>query len=212
MTNPSLTPSVPLSTSKDKSCIEYKHWILPCDNAKHLCWIHYKKSKFLKIKPAFSRNLIINYWLFIIKENGHVKLWPLAYSLETHQMDVNPYTPCNVTFRNSQWEHWILFLAFDLCRPLLESYFCLLLEKGQLVSHRLVGGRKPLGDKWLLYTYGEKRCCMTSGLLNREKKELTINIWLESLLIFSDISTLYYIRATSKDFLKEINVAHIINF
>lgn len=51
MTNPSLTPSVPLSTSKDKSCIEYKHWILLCDNAKFLCWIHYKNIKISK-KPS----------------------------------------------------------------------------------------------------------------------------------------------------------------
>lgn len=48
MTNPSLTPSVPLSTSKDKSCIEYKHWILPRDNAKHLRWTHYETLRFQK--------------------------------------------------------------------------------------------------------------------------------------------------------------------
>lgn len=57
MTNPPLTPSVLLSTSKDKSRIECKHWIFPYDYANHLCWIHNKTLRLQKNQTTVQLKL-----------------------------------------------------------------------------------------------------------------------------------------------------------
>ena len=113
MTNASLTPSVPLSTSKDKSCMEYKHWILPCDHAKH-CVGYIIKHWDFKNEAEMGQS--------ILRRNGVERFCMLSGNWW------ESIHPIKMTFQNSQWKHRISFFASDLCRPLLE-FFCLFWQR-----------------------------------------------------------------------------------
>lgn len=95
MTNPPLTPSVPLSTSKDKSCTttEYFHVIMPSTCVGYITkHDDFKNQTTIQLKPVDQ--------LSVGKEGNDHAMWRQSAALKV-LMGVNPYTTCKVTFRNT---------------------------------------------------------------------------------------------------------------
>lgn len=212
MTNPSLTPSVPLSASKDKSCIERKRWILPCDNAEHLCRIHGGTRGIQKIKRLNDGWSII--WLHVRRGTDmwcgdlpHARWEHIGWAW-IHTPDAR--WPLKILGESSKYRFWHVTCADLYLWSFPPPFFFLTKASWYLAGFE--GGRKPSGDKQVQHECSGRNWCMTSGLLNQEKRARNQYLIRLTFDFFQTFPLCIILKWPPQISRKEINAVDIMNF